>query len=109
MPAPKNPPEFNILTSAFVVGSAEIYGSAEAMADAGWECLHKSQLDAAKAYLDELLSGKYTESELRNIWRASKAHVSPFRGAEGSCREFLELIRDRYDKFDRSFYSDAND
>ena len=109
MTAPKNPPEFNALTAAFVVYSDEIYLSPEEMADAGWQCLRKSEHKVLKAYLDELLSGKYSEAELRDAWRASDASVTPFRGKDGSCKEFLELVRSRYDKFDRSLYSDAND
>ncbi len=76
------------------------------MADAAWFSLTKDQHQKAKAYLDELLSGKYSEAELRVLWRAANPYVTPFRGAQGSCKEFLEFIRSRYDKFARSVYKD---
>ncbi|CAJ0851823.1 hypothetical protein AMST5_00475 [freshwater sediment metagenome] len=105
MPAPMSP-EFLAMTGAFVQGSDEVYSSIEEMVDSGWHCLTKKQHPIAKAYLDELLSGKYGEEELRALWLASNASVNPFRGSEGSCREFLELMRSRYEKFDRSLYID---
>jgi hypothetical protein len=109
MQTPKNPPEFDSLLGAFVPYSDEIYSSAEDMADAGWLSLREDEHEAAKAYLDELLSGKYSEEELRKVWRASNNLVSPFRGKEGSCTEFLEFLRSRYDKFDRSLYTRNGD
>jgi hypothetical protein len=104
MQAPKNPPEFDSLLGAIVPYSDEIYSSPEEIADAGWLSLRESEHEAAKTYLDELLSGKYSEEELRRVWRASNNLVSPFRGSEGSCTAFLEFISSRYDKFDRSLY-----
>jgi hypothetical protein len=105
MTAPMSP-EFLTMTGAFVQGSDEIYSSVEEMVDSGWHCLTKKQHRIVKAYLDDLLSGKYSEEELRELWLASNASVNPFRGSEGSCSEFLELMRSRYDKFDRSLYAD---
>jgi|WetSurMetagenome_2_1015567.scaffolds.fasta_scaffold1146189_1 hypothetical protein len=49
-----------------------------------------------KNYLDELLSGKFSEDELRTIWRSTRAEISPFRGSNGSCAEFLKLIRSTF-------------
>jgi hypothetical protein len=46
-----------------------------------------------KNFLDELLSGKYSEAQLRSIWRDTKAEISPFRGQEGNCTEFLKNLR----------------
>lgn len=45
-----------------------------------------------KKYLEELLSDKYDEQKRRLIWRSTRADISPFRGNEGSCTEFLEYI-----------------
>ena len=105
MPAPMSP-EFLAMTGAFVQGSEGIYSSKEDMLDSAWHCLTRKQHPIAKAYLDDFLSGKYTEHELRNLWLASNASVNPFRGSKGSCKAFLALLRSRYDKFDRSLYSD---
>jgi hypothetical protein len=104
MPAPEPTPEFKSIVGMVCPYSDEVYSSAEEMVDAGWQTLLSSRWEIAKDYLDELLSGKYSEEELRDVWRASNANVSPFRGAEGSCTEFLEFIRFRYDKFDRGAY-----
>lgn len=94
-------PEFRALASCLIPYSEKIYGTAEEMADAAWHTLTKAQHETAKAQLDELLSGKYSEAELRALWRSANPEVSPFRGSEGSCTEFLKLIRSRYDKFER--------
>jgi hypothetical protein len=51
------------------------------------------QRNVIKEYLDDLLSGKYSETELRHIWKTTRAEISPFRGNEGSCADFLKLIR----------------
>ncbi len=104
MPAPKPTPEFKSIVGACMPYSDEVYSSAEEMIDTGWQTILSSQWEIAKACLDELLSGNYSEEELREVWRTSNANVSPFRGAEGSCTEFLEFIPSRYDKFDRGAY-----
>ncbi|CAJ0851844.1 hypothetical protein AMST5_00478 [freshwater sediment metagenome] len=99
MATPKNPPDFNALTAFFCPYADEVYGSIEKMIDAGWEGLVESEAKVAKAFIDDLLSGHYTENELREVWRNSKAAIAPFRGKEGSCRAFLESIRERYPKY----------
>jgi hypothetical protein len=98
MATPKNSPDFNALTACFRPYAVEIYGSIEKMIDAGWEGLVESEAKLAKAFIEELLSGNYSEDELRDILRNSKAAISPFRGKAGSCRAFLETMRDRYPK-----------
>ena len=45
-----------------------------------------------KNYMEELLSDKYDEQERRLIWRSTRADISPFRGNEGSCTEFLKYL-----------------
>ncbi len=45
-----------------------------------------------KKYIEELLSDKYDEQERRLIWRSTRADISPFRGNEGSCTEFLKYL-----------------
>lgn len=99
MVAPKNSPDFDMLTAFFCPYAEEIYGSIEKMIDAGWEGLVEGEATRAGAFIDDLLSGNYTENDLREVWRKSKAAVSPFRGAIGSCRAFLTLMRDRCPEF----------
>ena len=41
----------------------------------------------------ELLSGKFDEMQLREIWDRSRAEVSPFRGDEGDCTGFLKYFQ----------------
>jgi hypothetical protein len=52
-----------------------------------------------------MVSGSCSEEQLREIWRASRAAISPFRGQQGSCRELLKLMRSRYDMI-QSFQTD---
>ncbi len=93
----QNPEEFNTLTAYFIPHADEIYTSVEEIIDDGWQELSAQQQKVARDFLDEILSGTYTESQLRAIWRASRAAISPFRGRQGDCRKLLELIRSRYD------------
>lgn len=51
------------------------------------------QRQALKDFMGELTSGKYDETQLREIWLTSKAEVLPFWGDEGSCTEFLQYLR----------------
>jgi hypothetical protein len=41
----------------------------------------------------ELLSGKFDEMQLREIWDKGRAEVSPFRGDEGDCTGFLKYFQ----------------
>lgn len=93
----ENPAEFNDLTAFFVPYADELFSSVEEIIDDGWQSLTFKQAEVAKAFLDEILSGVYSEGELRGIWRASRAAISPFRGLEGSCRKLLELMQSRYE------------
>jgi hypothetical protein len=54
-------------------------------------------LSSIRNFLDELLSGKYSEAELRSIWRDTTAEISPFRGQEGSCTDFLKDLRSYFE------------
>lgn len=51
-----------------------------------------------KDFMSELLSGKYDETQLREIWLKSKAQVLPFWGDEGSCMECLQYFQGLIEK-----------
>ncbi|WP_363346160.1 hypothetical protein [Methylocystis echinoides] len=57
----------------------------------------EENLGVIKQSLEELNSGRYDEAQLRSIWRETKAEISPFRGEEGSCTEFLKELRTYFD------------
>jgi hypothetical protein len=57
----------------------------------------KKDLAIIKQFLEELNSGRYDEAQLRSIWRETKAEISPFRGEEGSCTEFLKELQTYFD------------
>ncbi len=46
-----------------------------------------------KDFMSELLSGKYDEMQLREVWLKSKADVLPFWGDEGNCTEVLKYLQ----------------
>jgi hypothetical protein len=92
-----NPPEFNDLTAFFLQYAEDLYSSVEEMIDDGWESLDPKQRVVARDFLDLILSESYSEEQLREIWRASRAAISPFRGQRGSCRKLLELVRSRFE------------
>lgn len=97
MTKPRNPPEFNQLTTFFLQYADEMYASVEEMIDDGWLSLTPAQQRVACAFLDQILSGEYSETELREIWRASNAALQPMRGRRDNCRKLFELMRARYE------------
>jgi hypothetical protein len=91
------------ITDWFLPYSEEIYSSLEEMVDSGIEALIEPEIELAKDYLDELLSGKHSEAELRVLWRTLGCVQIPFidDDDEQSCTEFLRFIRSRFDAADK--------
>jgi hypothetical protein len=85
----QNPPEFDDLTAFFLQGADQFYNSVEEIIDDGWASLTPTQQIVARDFLDAILTKNYSEERLREIWRASRAAISPFRGKQGSCRKLL--------------------
>lgn len=102
MKPPTIPPEFNKIVREYFPGVEEIHSSDEDLLDEVLGTLTDSERAIARDYLDELLTGKYSEEDLRTLWRASQARLLPFWGEEGSCTEFLQFMRSRMDEFERS-------
>jgi len=96
MTPPEMPEGFKSLTAFFVPYSEEIYASEEEMVDMGWASLDEDEAKIVKKYLDELLSGKYSEEDFRELWRETESVIIPFNDEEGSCADFIEFIRSRY-------------
>jgi hypothetical protein len=63
--------------------------------------LSVAQRNVVRAYLDELLSGKYNDEELERIWRKSGAGVSILTDREGNAANFLRRIRSVIDDLAR--------
>lgn len=101
MKTPKIPEAFDKMMAGFFLCATDEFSSGEQMVDWALGLLRGNERPIAGAYLDELLSGKYDEEELRAMWRSSRAHLLPFWEDEGSCTEFLQFIRSRFDEFER--------
>jgi hypothetical protein len=96
MSPPEMPEGFKSLTAFFVPYSEEIYASEEEMVDMGWASLDEDEAKIVEKYLDELVSGKYSEEDFRELWRETESVIIPFNDEEGSCADFIEFIRSRY-------------
>jgi hypothetical protein len=95
MKAPPIPEEFNTIVEFLVPDIQYLYPNVEDLFDTRLQEMTTAQRNIVKNYLDELLSGKYQEEDLRVMWRASEARLLPFWGDEGSCAEFLKIMRSR--------------
>jgi predicted phosphatase len=86
------PRAFLKLTAYFHQDVDLIYPTGDDMLRDALAALTPQEREEIKAYLTELIDGKFNEMQLRAIWRSTKAEISPFRGAEGNCKEFLKYI-----------------
>ena len=55
--------------------------------------LSLAQRGVVKSYIDELVSGRYSDEELERIWRKSGAGVSILTDQAGNPGEFLRMIQ----------------
>ncbi len=93
----KIPDEFMKFSDRFYLGMLGDYPADEAMARYVKEPLDPREREVVKNYLDELLSGKYSEKQLLALWELTMADSVPFRVGEGTFREFLEMVRGWFD------------
>lgn len=63
--------------------------------------LSAAQRNIVRAYIDELVSGNYSDEELERIWRKSGAGISILTDQEGNPAEFLRMIGSAIDSLDR--------
>lgn len=74
---------------------SDIYPSAEAALASIVQSLKLKQNIAAKAYFDDLVSGRYTSHELDSLWSKSGAEIY-FQGGDKSLT-FLKMMRSMMD------------
>jgi hypothetical protein len=87
------PPPFQKFTSYFHQDIDTVYESPEELVHEALYDFTPQDRQALKEYMAELLSGKFDEMQLREIWDRSRAEVSPFRGDEGDCTGFLKYFQ----------------
>lgn len=58
--------------------------------------IRPEQHQLLRAFIEELLTGPYSESDLMKIFRSTKADITP-RGPDGA-RQFLVYLRDLIDE-----------
>jgi len=70
-----------------------VYDSIEELVHEAMYPFTAQERQTLKDFMSELLSGKYDEMQLREIWMKSKADVLPFWGDEGNCTEALKELQ----------------
>ena len=87
------PAPFRKFTSYFHQDIDIVYKSPEALVDYALRDFTPQERQALQEFMAELLSGKFDEMQLREIWDKGRAEVSPFRGDEGDCTGFLKYFQ----------------
>ncbi len=90
------PNAFDSIGNSFHQDTFLLYKTLDDAIRASIRSLSPSQCLIAKNFLDELLSGKYSDEELVAVWRKTPAGSGGFaisRGEEGDAAAFLGLIR----------------
>jgi hypothetical protein len=67
--------EFTKLTRGFHQDMLRNFSSIDEMVSEALLCIEPEDVAGARAYLDELLSGRYDAAQLQDIWRASRADI----------------------------------
>lgn len=92
-------PEFRLLCTGFHQDIGVRGSSIENIVDEGMSVLkgHRSdEIDALKAFLDEVLSGRYAPEEINRLWNTCPADVY-VTGPHGG-EALLKAVRDRLDQ-----------
>lgn len=93
----KIPEEFNEICDSFYQGIMLHYPTFEAQLEMVLAERSRRHLEIAKAFLDELLSGKYDSEQLNVIWSMTSANVAIRDGTDKSAEPgivyFLRLFR----------------
>jgi hypothetical protein len=92
------PNAFDNLCGLFYQGISVHIPTTEAQIEWVLEGQPKDDLEISKAFLDELLSGKYNKEQLTEIWRLTQTSVMFFDGTDREAPEpgivyFLKLFR----------------
>jgi hypothetical protein len=89
----QTPDAFKSLCRSFYQGVDEVYLTKEDMIRSAVSELTTTQKSIVKEYLIELMSGKYDEEQLWNIWENAGARIRITDGTPGMSAKFLGLIR----------------
>lgn len=93
----KIPVEFDEICRCFYQGIMLHYPTFEAQIEMVLEERSRPHLEIAKAFLDELLSGRYDAEQLNVIWSRTSADIAIFDGTDKSAEPgivyFLRLFR----------------
>ena len=89
------PDQFKPIFKKLIQDIDLIYPTAEAAIEDIVMSLGLKQNISVKNYFDDLISGRYTSSQLDSIWRNSGAEIF-FKGGDKSL-QFLRLMRSKMD------------
>lgn len=92
----KTPFEVDQLIGCFYAGSKDGIDTLEEWVESVVR-FHRSEKQKAiiKPFLDEILSGKYTDEQLKEIWNSA---APSYNFSDGGHRVFFSLIRDAMDR-----------
>lgn len=89
------PEAFNEIASLFHQDTHKEYKTLESAAAASVSEMTREELQTAKSFLHELLSGKYNDEQLEAIWERTPGGSGGFgisRGRDGDAARFFEAL-----------------
>lgn len=89
----KIPAEFDQFTKWFFQGLNKAFPDPEAFIQKQANKLDPEARMVIRNFLDELLSGKYSEEELDAIWRSTSADMSPIMDEKDAYKDFFTHMR----------------
>lgn len=89
------PDEFHQLCTLFYPGIYDEYPTREACISAVVQSFQGERKENLKRFLDDLLSGRYSDTELRQAWRSTSPS---YDFNEGGHRAFLNNVRGAIEK-----------
>lgn len=90
------PDDFKFLCRSFYQSVEEVYSSTDGLIKDAVATLNESQRQVVRDYLDELMSGKYTEEQLWRLWHDAGARIR-ITGVPGESARFLGMIKAEID------------
>ncbi|HEY8161300.1 MAG: hypothetical protein ACR650_04400 [Methylocystis sp.] len=86
------PEEFRFMCLHFYQGVTEDYDSNEKLIGFALSDLDSNQRKVVRDYLDELMSGKYSDEQIEAIWRQAGADIRISSGVKGDAARILAEI-----------------
>jgi hypothetical protein len=93
------PESFNALCRAFHQDAFVVHRTSDRVVASAVRSLDAAQKDEVCRFLDKLLDGKHTPSEMKGVLRRSPAEF--FFGTSSEVAAFLRLVRDALDHPER--------